>query len=742
MGLEERTSTTIIDSLRNLLRNPQINKIKERIFDIARVGDMKNLESVFDPDRIAVIGASSKKGSVGYGIFKNLNLNYEGEIYPVNPNRDRIQGSETYSSIKDIEGKVDLAIIAVPAKLVPKIVKECGESGVDSVIVVSSGFKEIGDRGKELEAEIRDYLDEYEMTLIGPNCMGVINTENDLNASFSSHMPEKGKTAVLSQSGALGSAIIEWSLEQNIGVSAFVSVGSMLDVNFGDLIKYFNQDDSTKSIVIYMESVKNSKKFLESAREFVKEKPIVVLKAGSTEAGRDAAVSHTGSLAGNEEVYKAAFKQNGILQIHDIDDVFSCLRTLSINKLPEDLNLAIVTNAGGAGVMAVDALEKAGGNLAKLNEKTIENMNEYLPENWSQKNPVDVLGDASYKTYEIAIENCAEDANVDGVLVLFTPQYSSDPEETAQVVSKLSKKYDKPIITSWIGPEGMDEASKILSDNAVPNYPTPEKAVQAFISMNNYRKSQRLLEETPDGVQVDLDPDKDKLRDLIQKSSNSVLSETVSKEFLEEYDIPVVETRYAETKKEAVQIANEIGFPVAIKIQSPDITHKTDAGGVRIHLHTEEEVREAFDEIMENAKNFDPDAQIEGVSVQEMVENLDYELIIGSKLDKDFGPVVMFGNGGTGVEIYNDTSIGIPPINKTIAKRVMEDTEVYRILDEGYRDRKPADIGKLEEILVKFSKMVLDLPEIKEIDINPLAVKDADPVALDARIILTGSPEN
>jgi len=695
---------------------------------------MKNLDSIFNPKTIAVIGANNKKGKVGYGIFKNLS-GFKGKVYPVNPNQKKIQGVKSYPVVNQIKEKIDLAIIAVKAKITPKVVEQCGKKGVKACIVISSGFGETGEKGKKLEKKLGQIIKKYNMRMIGPNCLGIIKTANNLNASFATKMPKKGKTAVLSQSGALGSAIIEWSLEQNIGIGIFASVGSMLDINFADLIEYFGKKPDITGIIIYMESVKNAKRFMETAKKAALKKPIVVLKAGVTPAGKKAATSHTGALAGNEKVYEAAFRQSGILQIKETDDIFTCLRTLNNRKLPKGPKLAIVTNAGGGGVMAVDALTKKGGELAKLSKKTISELSKNLPPICSYSNPIDILGDADHKRYETAVKTCIEDTNVDGVLVIFTPQYSSNSSRTAHVLVKMAKKYTKPIFASWIGPKGMNKASLILSKGGVPNYSTPEEAVGAFVNMWNYKKNLELL-KVPKSKLKDLKPNKNNLRKIIKENPGKLLSEIESKKFLQEYGIPTVKTYFANNPNEAAEKAQKIGFPVALKIQSPDIVHKTEAGGVLLNLDSKKEVREGFNKIAQAIKNYKPKATFQGVSVQKMAGQIDYELILGAKREPDFGPVVIFGNGGIEVEIYNDISIGIPPFNKPLAKKLITETKISKFLKNGFRGRSPVDIEKLSTILERFSQLVLDFPEIKEIDVNPLAIQKGKPLVLDARIIL------
>lgn len=699
---------------------------------------MNNLDSIFYPKNIAVIGASNRKGSVGYGLFRNLISDFKGKVYPVNPKREKVQGIKAYSSIKQIKDRIDLAEVAVPAEVVPKIITECGQKGVKGCIVVSAGFKEAGSKGKELEKEIKKIVDKFGMALIGPNCLGVINTENNLNASFSAQMPKKGKIVVLSQSGALGSALIQWSLEQNIGMKSFVSVGSMLDVSFADLVQYFGEDPKTNSIVIYMEAAKDPKRFVQTARKFVQKKLIVVFKTGRTTAGKKAIISHTGALAGEKEIYRAAFRQAGILQVDEMSEVFTCLRTLEFAGLPEGPNLAIVTNAGGAGVMAVDAVESEGAKVAPLSKETIIRLDQELHPAWSKTNPIDVLGDASCSDYEMAIKACIEDKKVDGVLVLFTSQFGSEPEETAKVIARASKKYDKPIFSSWIGTYGMDQATRILNKNGVPNYLTPERAVRAFVHLIEYRENLKLLEQNFKHESIKVKPDRKKLRRRVKESKTTILSETESKQFLQEYEIPVVRTYFADTAQKAVQQAQKIGFPIVMKIQSPDITHKSGVGGI-CYLYSKQQVMQEFYEMTEKVKKTRPAALIEGVSVQKMVRGIDYELILGGIQDPEFGPVVLFGHGGTAVEIYEDKALGFPPLTRSLARRILEDTRIFGFLKQEYQDKKSADIKLLEDILLKFSKLIVDFPEIQEFDVNPLAISKGKPIALDARIVLSKS---
>lgn len=694
---------------------------------------MRNLDLIFNPKTIAVIGASNQKEKVGYGLFKNL-APYKGRLYPVNPNQKKVQGIKSFSAIDQIEGKIDLAIVAVPAKAVPEITRQCVRKGVGACIVVSAGFGEAGEKGQKLENEIKKIIAGSPMRLLGPNCLGIIKTKNNLNASFATKMPRAGKVAVLSQSGALGSAIIEWSLEQNVGIDTFVSMGSMLDIGFADLIDYFGQKPEVNGLIIYMESVKDAGRFIRAVRKTISRKPIIALKAGATPAGSRATASHTGSLAGNARVYEAVFRQLGILQVREMEEIFVCLRTLYGCRLPKGPRLAIVTNAGAGGVMALDALSRRGGEPAKLSAPTLRKLNQNLPHMWSGSNPVDILGDADPARFEIAVSACVKDPKVDGVLVIFTSQYCGDSVKTAEVLSEIGKKHTKPILTSWVGPSNVNKVSQILSEGEVPNYATPEKAVGAFVNMWHYQKNLTLL-KTPARKPEKRRPPPKKLKRLIEKFPGKFLPEFESKEFLREYQIPVVATRFAASSARAVLQAREIGFPVVLKTQSLDIIHKTEAGGVLLNLRTEKEVAAGFKKLTRAAApSFS--GRKAGVSVQKMIEKIDYELILGARLDPDFGPIVLFGHGGVEVELYDDTSLGLPPLSLFMAEKIIRETKISRFLEQGFRGKKPVDIKRLAAILQRFSYLVLDFPEIKEIDVNPLIIRSGEPLALDARVML------
>ena len=700
-----------------------------------------NLDSIFNPKSIALVGASDEEGSVGYILMKNLTeMGYKGIVYPVNIHKPEILGKKAYPGIPQLPQTVDLAIIATPAATVPDIVEQCGIAGIRGLIIISAGFKEVGKFGKLLEEKIIEIKKKYGMRIIGPNCLGIIHPDIGLNATFIPKKQKTGSIAFISQSGALGSAILDLAAHENINFSNFVSVGSMIDVNFGDLIDYFGTDPKTRSILMYIEGITDARKFMSAARHFSRTKPIIVVKSGRSIESAKAAASHTGAITGEDMVYDAAFKRAGIVRVKDIADLFNCAEAIGKQPLPKGPNLAIITNAGGPGVMASDSIVSLGGKLAQLSSETIEKLNSVLPSHWSKGNPIDLLGDANALRYVAAAEACFSDENVDCVLIIYTPQGSSDPAEIAVEILDLykNKKFSKPYFTSFMGYEDVEKANHILTDNGVPTYSTPEQAVSTYMYMYQYKRNLELLYETPVELPVESTPPKQPLTSIIRnavKENRKILTETESKRFLEYYNIPIVKTRVAKTVDEAITYALQTGYPVALKILSPQISHKTDVGGVRLDINSEPELRSAYEEIMKSVKEHNPDAQIQGITVQRMIKKKGIEIILGAKTDSLFGPVVMFGRGGIDVEIYKDVALGLLPLNQTLARRMLEETKVYRLL-KGYRNIPPANINLLEEIVVRFSQMLVDFPQLKEFEINPLLINENDAFALDARGVI------
>jgi acetyltransferase len=700
-----------------------------------------NLDKIFNPKSIVIIGASDEKGSVGYTLMKNLmELGYEGKFYPVNIHKTEILGFKAYQTVDQLPETVDLAIIATPAKTVPDVVAQCGRAGIIGIVIISAGFKETGPEGKALEDKILEIKKKYNLRIIGPNCLGIIRPSIHLNATFGTKMPKPGNIAFISQSGALCTAILDWAIHENIGFSNFVSVGSMIDVNFGDLIDYFGIDPKTRSILMYIEGITNAREFMGAARHFARTKPIIIVKAGKFGESAKAAASHTGALTGEDMTYDAAFKRAGIVRVEEIADLFNSAEVLGMQPLPRGPNLAIITNAGGPGVMATDALIAREGKLAKLSRKTMETLNGILPNYWSRGNPIDILGDAKADRYRAVVEACFKDENVDGLLIIYTPQGVANPAKIAKsiVESCKSRGSYKTVLTSFMGHQEVEEANNIFNENNIPTYSTPEQAVKTYLYMYQYKRNLELLYETPEELPVDSVPPKRPLMVIMRnaaKENREILTEMEAKHLLEYYEIPIVKTLVAKTADDAAFSASRIGYPVVLKILSPQIVHKTDAGGVVLDISSEVKLREAFDTVIQRAKEYNPQAEIHGVTIQPMIKKRGYEIILGAKTDPLFGPVILFGMGGIGVELFKDVAIGLPPLNQTLARRIMEETKVYQLLT-GYRNVPPANLKLLEEIIVRFSQMLVDFPQLKEVDINPLFIEEKEAFALDARIII------
>jgi acetyltransferase len=701
-----------------------------------------NLDRIFNPKSIAIVGASDEVGTVGYALMKNLmDSKFEGKIYPVNIHKTEILGIKACPSVEHINESVDLAVIATPARTVPDVVEQCGKSGILGIVIISAGFKEIGPEGKALEERITEARKKYGLRIIGPNCLGVVRPSISLNVTFINRMPKPGKIAFISQSGALGSAILDWAMHENIGFSNFVSIGSMIDVDFGDLIDYFGTDPKTKSILMYIEGITDARKFMSAARHFARAKPIIVVKAGKFGESAKAAASHTGSLTGEDLIYDKAFKRAGMVRVDEIADLFNCAEVLGTQPLPQGPNLAIITNAGGPGVMATDAIIARGGKVAQLSAKTMETLNSFLPNYWSHGDPIDILGDAKADRYKATVEACLNDENIDGILIIYTAQAVAEPVEVAKSITELcrSRGYqNKTILTSFMGYGIVEEANRIFNENNIPTYSTPEQAVKTYMYMHQYKSNLELLYQTPEELPVDAAPPKRPLMVIMRDVANEnreILNEAEAKTFLEYYNFPVVRTKMARNADEAAVIASGLGYPVVLKILSPQITHKTEAGGVVLDINNEKDLREAYDKIIQRAKEYNPDAEISGVTVQQMIKKKGYEVIIGSKTDSLFGPVILFGMGGVGVELFKDFAVGLPPLNQTLVRRIMEETKVYQLL-KGYRNVPPANLKLLEEIMVLFSQMLIDFPQLKEVDINPLFIDEKEAYAFDARIVI------
>ena len=660
---------------------------------------------------------------------------YRGSVYPINPKRDSVLGVKAFPTIGSVSEPVDLAIIVTPAASVPSIVAECSAARVPAAIVISAGFKEAGARGVELEREIM--AARGKMRIIGPNCLGLMAPLSGLNATFAGSMAQRGTIGFLSQSGALCTSILDWSIRERVGFSAFVSTGSMLDVGWGDLIDYLGDDPQTHAILMYMESIGDARSFLSAAREVALTKPIIVIKAGRSEQAARAAASHTGALTGSDDVLDAALRRSGVLRVHRISDLFYMAETLAKQPRPRGPRLVIVTNAGGPGVLATDALIAEGGELAEISAATIAELDGVLPRHWSRSNPVDILGDAPPERYSKTLEIISKDPGVDGILVTLSPQGMTNASEVAERLKPFAKIAGKPVLASWMGGDSVAHGRDILNDAGIPAFPFPDTAARAFTYMWQYSSNLRALYETPELVGDSANRDRvATILDSAKAFGRTLLPESESKRLLAAYGIPVVRTETAATEDQAVQLAGEIGYPVALKLYSHTITHKTDVGGVKLNLGDEPAVRAAWQSIESAVTAHSGAVHFQGVTVQTMANTRDaYELILGSSVDPQFGPVILFGAGGQLVEVFRDRALGLPPLNSTLARRLMEQTRVSRALD-GVRGRKPVDRARLEEILVRFSQLVAEQPRIKEIDINPLLAGPETIVALDARVVL------
>lgn len=695
------------------------------------------LDAVFNASRIAVIGASEKEGSVGHAVLRNLDARSKGRtIFPVNPNRPRILGRTSYPDVNAIGGPVDLAVIVTRAQTVPEIVRGCVKAGVRAAVVVSAGFREIGGPGAALEAKLRDVLRDSPMRLIGPNSLGVMNPVAGLNATLARKMARPGKVAFISQSGALCTAILDWSHDANIGFSAFVSVGSMVDVNWGDLIYYFGDDPNTTSILLYMESIGVARSFLSAAREVSQVKPIIVVKAGRTEPGARAAASHTGAMVGDDAAIAAAFERCGVLRVTSVEDLFHMADVLSKQPRPVGPNLAIVTNAGGPGVLAADTLISGKGKLAVLRADTIAQLDDSLPFNWSRNNPVDILGNASPKRFLQTTEIVARNPETDAILVILTPQAMTDPEETAHRLAGFAKKGDKPILACWMGGGDVFRGRTELNRAGIPVFSFPDTAARVFNYMCQHSLSVSSLYETPmiPGQLEQSPPNRTRAERIIaaaQKAGRMLLTEIEAKKILSAYGIPTVKTVSAFRETDALKAAERVGYPVVLKVLSEIITHKYQAGGVHLNLNDKTAVRRAFRAIKKTV----PPGDFLGVTVQPMVNTRGFELILGSRTDEQLGPVLLFGPGGTLTELVSDAAFGLPPLNTTLARRMIESTAAYQRL-QTKPDIHSESFQKLLEILVRFSYLVIDHPALMEIDINPLHASLDGLTALDARMIL------
>ena len=701
---------------------------------------IRNLDHLFKPSSIALIGASGDKGSVGAQIAHNLfRSGFDGPIMPVNPKHRAIQGVLTYPDIASLPITPDLALIATPPATVPGIVDELGDRGTKAVVVITAGLDEER-QGNEMHQTMLDAARPHLLRIVGPNCLGVLVPEIGLNASFAHLSPRAGRLAFVAQSGAVVTSVLDWATSRNIGFSHLVSLGDMADVDFGDMLDYLANDPHTKAILLYIEAVTDARKFMSAGRAAARMKPVIVVKAGRHPESAQAAASHTGALAGSDAVYDTAFRRAGMLRVLHLEELFDAVQTLAVVSPPRGDRLAIVTNGGGAGVMATDALIEEGGRLAELAPETVSALDQVLPPTWSHTNPVDMIGDADAKRYAATIKAVRRDKNVNGVLAISCPTAIVSPTEAAQaVIDAIDDRREPTVLTSWLGDGSALEARQQFADRGVATYQAPEDAVRAFMQMVSYRRNQETLLETPASLSEALTPDATTARDLIDHvvtEGRAWMTEPEAKALLHAYDIPTARTLTASTPEEAAAVAAELGSAVALKIVSPDITHKSDVGGVVLDLLGPKHVEDAAEAMLDRVRTAQPDAEITGFSVQTMIRRPGaYELILGMTNDRQFGPILLFGQGGTAVEVLDDRALALPPLNMRLANEMMSRTRVFRLL-QGYRDHPAVNFDAIAETLIKLSQVIVDFAEIEELDINPLLADGYGVIALDVRVRL------
>lgn len=701
---------------------------------------IRNLDSLFKPSSVALVGASKEPGSVGAALAHNLfNAGFDGPIMPVNPHHRAIEGVLTYSDAASLPESPELVVIATPPPSVPGLIGEFADRGAKAAVVITAGFGEGGDKsGGKLRQAMLDAARPRLLRIVGPNCLGVMAPGVGLNASFAHLQPAVGNLAFVAQSGAILTSVLDWASARGIGFSHFVSLGDMSDVDFGDMLDYLGHDGGVRGILLYVEAVSDARKFISAARTAARLKPVIVVKSGRTAAGARAAASHTGALAGGDAVYDAAFRRAGMLRVYDLGSLFGAVETLGMGRLPKGDRLGIISNGGGIAVMATDSLVDYGGRLAELDGETVAKLDTVLPPTWSHGNPVDIIGDAPPERYAKALEILLTDSGTDAVLVLNCPVATVSSSEAAEaVIAAVEGKRTACVLTSWLGENAAREARRLFAEHRVPTYYTPERAVRAFLDMINYQRNQEALTQTPPSIPETFRPDQQAAQRMIAaavEAGREWLTEPEAKAVLAAYGIPTVPTHTAPDPHAAAAEAAKLAVPVAIKILSPDITHKTDVGGVALDLHAPAAVQQAAEAMLDRVRKACPKARIDGFTVQPMVQRPGaIELIVGVAQDPQFGPVILFGSGGIEVEVVSDTALALPPLNLHLANEVMRRTRVYRLL-KGYRGRPPAALDEIALTLVKVSQMVVDLAEMVELDINPLLADEFGVIAIDARI--------
>lgn len=700
-----------------------------------------NLDKLFNPKSIAVIGASDRQDSVGRRVFNNLlKGKVAGTLYAVNPQHQTIQGLPAYASVIDLPEVVDLAVITTQAVTVPDIIRQCGKKGIKAVVIISAGFSETGAAGKAMEQSILQTAEEHGIRLIGPNCLGIMRPAIALNATFDNSEVLPGKIALVSQSGAIVAAILDWASPKQIGFSSIISLGNAVDLDFGEILDFLAHDPLTETILLYIEGIHHAQRFMNGLRAAACIKPVVVIKGGRHTQGSRAAHSHTGALVGDDAAFDAALRREGAVRVLTIKQLFSAADIFASGYRTKGNRLAIITNGGGAGVMAADRASELNIDLPTLDNKTIALLNTQLPASWSHQNPVDIIGDAPPTRYHDAITACTNDDNIDGILALLIPVAMTDPLKVAQQIVKDAKNSDKPILACWMGDKQVKSSWDWFAKHHIPCFDTPEEAVEAFSYLVDYNRNQKLLNLVTPAVLLQKKPDRQASQELITSAlaeGRTLLTYTESKKLLTAFDITVTTTLEVKTADEAITAANQLTYPVAMKINSPDITHKLEAGGVQLGITNDAAVHTAFDLLIANAKKYLSSANILGVTVERMFNDANNrELFIGVKHDKVFGPVITFGAGGSYVEIMGDFSVELPPLDRVIAKQMIERTKISKALGK-FRNLKPVNLELIIDVLLRVSAMVSELPQIQEIDINPLVANDREVVAVDARFVIT-----
>ncbi len=703
---------------------------------------VKDIDAIISPQSIAVVGATNRPGSVGLAVFSNiLNAGYKGILFPVHPKARSVCGVKAYPRMGDIPDEIDLAVIVVPAEAVPSVVDEAARKNVKGLVVISAGFKEVKGHGLELEARLRELVQEHGLRLVGPNCLGVINTNEQIrmNASFVRKMPKPGNIAFISQSGALCAAVLDFAEGQGIGFSKFVSFGNKADVNETDLLRYLKDDPDTDVILMYLEDITDGREFIETAREITwgAKKPILAIKSGRTPDGARAAASHTGSLAGSDLAYDAIFLQTGIQRVEGTEELFHYALAFANQPIPKGNRIAIVTNAGGPGIMATDSAARHDLVLASFSESTREKLKEHLPPTASIQNPVDIIGDANHERYEAAIRDILVDDGVDGAIVILTPQAMTDIMKTAEIVPRVAENVDKPVLCSFMGVVDVSEGVRYLEEHGIPNYAFPEAAIRAMASMERFGNRLRLEKREIRRVAADYETAAQIIEEKLKGRSQYLMPEKEANEILQCYGFPVLKSVLISKSSEVQAAVESVGFPVAMKICSPDIVHKFDAGGVRLKIKTVKEAKSAFKEILANAENHCPTANINGILIERMARG-GIEVILGATRDPKFGPICMFGLGGTFVEALRDVTFRLAPMWEITAERMIRSIRTYKIL-QGIRGIPPSDIDAIKDCILRLSQMVSDHPEIAELDINPLIVypEGKGCVVADSRMLLS-----